>query len=1569
MPLPPSLPGLPRVGGSLLRGGGRGSAIQPLLPTQEEIDVAARDLEDEEENLLFRILRVPGRILGGESIKGFLAGLGEEGLGEGLYRAFRDNPLFQILDIIPGVDIAKETDFVDVRKAFGDENVEEGFSNFLINLGGELITSPLELFWTPLGKTATALRSGAKVPASFEQAVDAGMRTMFAFKVPFTEKGFSSLRFRTLDFPTARTVDSVANFLNTNEITSKFMNLFGTGARVGNVQAVPEAGVEGIAGAELRQLNRGYRAEAEKQARRYERMYTSVVDDVAAQHPDIMRTNPSLGKILTMFMELGITTADERLNVVRRLMGGIPFRDAVNRRNTVLKEGFGDLDTRDVGILHDQILEALQQKDVAGLHRTITRYQKNMPETAALPDQILYMPESDMLDLDIKKFLRPGIDTEDTTFGIRHASDLGYQSELAEDLANEGFKASVPSVARATLAQNLPSETRSLARQARVGVVQMLDEAIDAEGEGVIGRVADVADQLTKLAQDVGEADVASGVLRTMTEFYVPRNVPTDIRELINAQFTEFFEGRQIDQLTTLEAIAIAEKQGLKITQFKGLSELRGSKFPQKTVWNYMLKAAPQEWVDGLKARGVGGIAAAEFFDTNPQRVWYDRIRSSARKRQNAAYEKLILEKGSPVVAFEDTLQGLTKAGFDNPERVALRESGYRPFIVTEEGAGLKTKPLTATQEFTSDLQLNELAKHEVAANQLNSWITNQLVNTGKTFKELETSVQRLVDLKVPNIKFVKSTSKASAQNIAKVEESIAALKASGLNQNPLARNLLEQVNLLKRWDESVEDFLPAKKRTELLEISKGGEAAKEVFQKKVDDFTIRERRVKDNIKRAKALAKEKRSQAKRWEGLSKVEKKRLLREADQIEAKRIPKLQERLNRYSSVLEEQKKVVKAVPSRRKELLKEAQDRQKQVLKNLESQNELLRQGYRNAIQASKKELKAFDESLFKTGAERSKKLEGVLKRIQKDINKDFADQRALYVAQRETGTLAFDELSDAAKKRLIESQPDARVAWMDQALHQEFLGADGLLSRISKPDTMYQYLGFMDGLTRWWKGWTTLFPGFIKSRVRDYVTGVAMQLQGGANLVRHGMAAMKDAFQFSNGIKAMNVTGNRDKLKAFKFLTPDGTELRGDQLYDDLYAHGVVDNSLIRDDLYETTQERISLAAGKRAQTNDIDSKFFNLDVDKNTLIMMGARNAEYLDNNSKLIGFFARMRSGMGLDDASTLTRKWAYDPRRVDLSNFERYTLRRFIPFYSWMKTAVSTQVEALLAKPGTLTWMEKAARTGQDASGLSDLEYEVVMPDYIKNNLGIPTSIEEDGTVHVALFGTTIPIADVGRLAEAIQKTFAGEADGGVLDYLGNQANPFLKVPIEAALNRSFYTRREISRFEGEEREFFGASVPSWVSHTLQSLRLLNEINNLNVLNFRDIDRMLSGEGVARRERGGDQTFFERVRRTSLSPIPFAEQTVDVEERAARARGRENVELNLAKHRLKLSALDPERAGNTENIATLRRVIAERQARIQAAEALEGGPTVRRQSLVRRQQERDIASNIREFDLGNL
>lgn len=131
--------------------------------------------------------------------------------------------------------------------------------------------------------------------------------------------------------------------------------------------------------------------------------------------------------------------------------------------------------------------------------------------------------------------------------------------------------------------------------------------------------------------------------------------------------------------------------------------------------------------------------------------------------------------------------------------------------------------------------------------------------------------------------------------------------------------------------------------------------------------------------------------------------------------------------------------------------------------------------------------------------------------------------------------------------------------------------------------------------------------------------------------------------------------------------------------------------------------------------------------------------------------------------------------------MTRFERGTMRRLVPFYTFAKSNLPLQVELILQRPGGLTGqMLRAARIGREEGGV---------PEWVTGVAAAFPESEDDGSQRY-LSGLGIPIE------EATERF--GFGPGGarktVESHLG-MLHPFVKMPLELLSGRQFFSGRDL------------------------------------------------------------------------------------------------------------------------------------------------------------------------------
>jgi hypothetical protein len=140
-------------------------------------------------------------------------------------------------------------------------------------------------------------------------------------------------------------------------------------------------------------------------------------------------------------------------------------------------------------------------------------------------------------------------------------------------------------------------------------------------------------------------------------------------------------------------------------------------------------------------------------------------------------------------------------------------------------------------------------------------------------------------------------------------------------------------------------------------------------------------------------------------------------------------------------------------------------------------------------------------------------------------------------------------------------------------------------------------------------------------------------------------------------------------------------------------------------------------------------------------------------------------------LQEAADRVRK--YHPNGTDITGFERSTLRRIFPFYSWTRKAIPLLIESLLFNPKKIAILPKVQLGAQTSMGIEGVTAEDPFP----VDQAFPDWMREQGIGPMGksgVGGLMGLIGGLGRQAEA-----PGGGDTSAYTLAGTNTNPFMQL----------------------------------------------------------------------------------------------------------------------------------------------------------------------------------------------
>lgn len=365
----------------------------------------------------------------------------------------------------------------------------------------------------------------------------------------------------------------------------------------------------------------------------------------------------------------------------------------------------------------------------------------------------------------------------------------------------------------------------------------------------------------------------------------------------------------------------------------------------------------------------------------------------------------------------------------------------------------------------------------------------------------------------------------------------------------------------------------------------------------------------------------------------------------------------------------------------------------------------------------------------------------------------------------------------------------------------------------SDSDAMELY----DRVLSMWKAGVTIYrPGH---HIRNMVGDVYLGMLDGVNSVVPYKRAMKvqrltkDKYKDLESMDRMIAMGAAPKSQATPdpkdvlFKNKGGESFTVDEIRAAADARGLLETARTAEDIIDLGETGVSKPSvrrpfGGRAQK-------------------VARGTAELQSHNARLAHFIDKVAKSSGknkeriFEDASRRTRK--FHPSGVDLTDFERTTMRRIIPFYSWLRKSSPLLVEGMAMNPGASVLPAKAAEAMQEATGvegqsrLNPFPVDQMFPDWIKAQ-GIGPIASPDSWL--SQFAKNTPpgyvMAGMGLNPSADLAAQTERPGRSALSAL----TPALKVPYEIASGRESFTGARIRGDEarpGSFSEYVGEQIP--------------------------------------------------------------------------------------------------------------------------------------------------------------
>jgi hypothetical protein len=433
------------------------------------------------------------------------------------------------------------------------------------------------------------------------------------------------------------------------------------------------------------------------------------------------------------------------------------------------------------------------------------------------------------------------------------------------------------------------------------------------------------------------------------------------------------------------------------------------------------------------------------------------------------------------------------------------------------------------------------------------------------------------------------------------------------------------------------------------------------------------------------------------------------------------------------------------------------------------------------------------------------------------------------------------------------------------------------LTRASSPEGMAQLKASYDAYTRWWASWSlAVRPAF---HTRNAVGNFWNNFLGGVWNPQHYAyatilqtspeAAAKLKLRLGNGVtKTLAELGQEAEVlgaSATQFAQPlermranVQRELEGGSTWGGMFSGKARRAVSSGDDAIgkaiDKSVSELPEGLQRAGRVARAVVPFVPADEATSMYIQAGLATGGAVEGNARIAHYIAKRMEGLTPEQAAMSVKKHLFD--YSELTDFERSTLKRVMPFYSWMRNNVPLQVESLLKQPGKFATKEKLISALEDDSA-PDRE---LYPEWMRKAGIVRRGPARNGVALAYTRAGYDPSMDIGRYSgveggftEAFLGSLHPLAKAALAQVMG--ADPFRPDP-GGAYKPLSGLRSGAPGLEGRKVESFGSLMSNEAAFALDSVLPVaaTEIKRLNPGNaFGEAAKAMT-EGGVRVDRGG-------------------------------------------------------------------------------------------------------------------
>jgi hypothetical protein len=199
-----------------------------------------------------------------------------------------------------------------------------------------------------------------------------------------------------------------------------------------------------------------------------------------------------------------------------------------------------------------------------------------------------------------------------------------------------------------------------------------------------------------------------------------------------------------------------------------------------------------------------------------------------------------------------------------------------------------------------------------------------------------------------------------------------------------------------------------------------------------------------------------------------------------------------------------------------------------------------------------------------------------------------------------------------------------------------------------------------------------------------------------------------------------------------------------------------------------------------KTKTQRIKGAINPLNSDTNKAYQLGRETGRLIEEQARLVNFITNLRNTGDVTHAAQRDKQFLFD--YSNLTKFEKNTLRRIIPFYSFTRFNLEMQAKTLMSAPGRIGAEIRTVKSLGDVMGGEEIsdEEKKLLPTWLGNSIALKRKGKDGGTEIISGFGTPIE-----QPFQQFQPT----------SLLGS-VSPIVRYPIEAMTGYQFFRGKPTS-----------------------------------------------------------------------------------------------------------------------------------------------------------------------------